>query len=156
MSDTQPLHERTGYQTGRFMSRDVGQLARKNKLDGCVLISFKEGRVGVNYSGEGLMFEEMEKLSSKILKAIDDGNFDPDPTMSDTTQLEEIACILDELYEPMARAMDGGEKVNMDDLEPMQTCFAKLLEVWFRLRPGSSNVGIIRAAGEASQRRNQG
>lgn len=82
MSDTQPLHERTGYQTGRFMSRDVGQLARKNKLDGCVLISFKEGHVGVNYSGEGLMFEEMEKLSSKILKAIDDGKFDPE-TSSD-------------------------------------------------------------------------
>jgi len=53
-------------------------------------------------------------------------------------KLEEIACILDDLWEP----------------EPMQTCMSKLMGIWFQLRSGSSNVGIIRAAVES--RRNQG
>lgn len=76
------------------------------------------------------------------------------PLTPEQRMLEEIAGILDDFYAPIARSIDGGKKVNEDDLEPMQTCMAKLMDVWFRLRPGSSNVGIIRAAAES--RRNKG
>lgn len=77
-----PLHGRPGLQIdardGRALGKDVGILAKAHGLVGCVLISFKGDRVGVNSSGEGDFAAHMETLGDRILAAIDDGQFDPD------------------------------------------------------------------------------
>ncbi len=71
------LSDRAGYQTSRFMARDVGELARKHGLTGCVLISFTGDYVGVNSSGVGSFAGHMATLGDRLLAAIDDGKFDP-------------------------------------------------------------------------------
>jgi len=61
------------------LAHDVGELAKRHNLRGCVLISFTYERVGVNSSGEPDMFAaHMETLGDRILAAIDDGTFDPE------------------------------------------------------------------------------
>lgn len=72
-----PLDGRPDLRTSRFMARDLGELAKKNGLTGCVLISFTGDRVGVNSSGIGSFADHMSTLGDRILAAIDDGEFDP-------------------------------------------------------------------------------
>lgn len=79
-----PLEGRPGLTTGDPetdpLARDLGQLAKRHGLKGCVLISFKRDRVGVNSSGEPDLFgRAMERLGDELLAAIDDGKFDPSP-----------------------------------------------------------------------------
>lgn len=63
------------------LAKDLGQLARRHGLCGCVLISFTDERVGVNSSGQSDDFGRvMEVLGDRLLAAIDDGKFDPDNT----------------------------------------------------------------------------
>lgn len=63
------------------LARELGQLATRNGLRGCVLISFTDDRVGVNSSGVPDEFGKvMESLADKLLCAIDDGDFDPQLT----------------------------------------------------------------------------
>lgn len=71
-------------------------------------------------------------------------------------ELENVAVILDKFFGPVARALDCGREVDANDLDPMQTCMAELMQVWFRLRPASSDVGLIMAAAAASNRRAEG
>lgn len=60
------------------LAKDLGQLAKRHGLRGCVLISFTDERVGVNSSGEPDRFgRAMEQLGDRLLAAIDDGKFDP-------------------------------------------------------------------------------
>lgn len=67
-----PLKNRPDLQTSRFLSRELGELARKHKLIGCVL---------VNSCGEGGFATYTSALADQILTAIDDGKFDPqEPT----------------------------------------------------------------------------
>lgn len=78
-----PLHGRKGLRTEspktNALARELGQLAKRNGLRGCVLISFTDDRVGVNSSGGPDSFGgEMERLGDRILAAIDDGMFDPE------------------------------------------------------------------------------
>jgi len=79
---TKPLEQRPGYETGDpntdELARDLGKLAKRHGLMGCVLVSFKGERVRTNFSAEGdLMYRAMDELSTKLLAAIDDGTFDP-------------------------------------------------------------------------------
>jgi len=61
------------------LAQELGRLARRHGLRGCVLISFTAERVGVNSSGEPDLFaRHMERLGDRILAAIDDGLFDPE------------------------------------------------------------------------------
>lgn len=61
------------------LAKDLGQLAKRHGLRGCVLISFTDERVGVNSSGEPASFgRHMEQLGDRILAAIDDGKFEPE------------------------------------------------------------------------------
>lgn len=82
---SKPLEDRPGFETDEptdDLARDLGKLAKRHGLLGVVLVSFKGGRIGTNFSGEGdLMYRAMDELSSKILTAIDDGKFDPSPTL---------------------------------------------------------------------------
>lgn len=77
------LEDRPGYETEapqtNALARDLGQLAKRHGLLGCVLISFTDDmRVGTNFSAKtDEMFRAMDELSSKVLTAIDDGKFDP-------------------------------------------------------------------------------
>ena len=60
------------------VARELGQFAKRHRLRGCVLISFKGERVGVNSSGEPDLFgRAMKQLGDRLLAAIDDGKFDP-------------------------------------------------------------------------------
>ena len=77
-----PLTGRAGLQTEaaatNTLARELGQLATRHHLRGCVLISFTDDRVGVNSSGEPDSFGlHMEQLGNRLLAAIDDGRFDP-------------------------------------------------------------------------------
>ena len=64
------------------LARDLGLLAKKHGLRGAVLVSFKGDRVGVNSSGEPMMFAlAMERLGDQLLAAIAKGRFDPDPQL---------------------------------------------------------------------------
>ena len=83
MSMRKRLCDRTGLRTDpatkNALARDLGQLAARHGLRGCVLVSFTDDRVGVNSSGEPDSFgQHMERLGDKILAAIDDGMFDPE------------------------------------------------------------------------------
>lgn len=81
MSDplTGPPGLRTEDPETSALARDLGQLAKRHRLMGVVLISFTGERVGVNSSGETyLSGRAMEQLGHRILAAIDDGKFDPD------------------------------------------------------------------------------
>lgn len=69
---------------------------------------------------------------------------------------EEVAEILDRFFAPVARALDEGRKVNENDLGPLKKCVTELMHIWLKLRPGSSKVGMMFAAAEASARRPQG
>lgn len=84
MSDRNtPLEDRPGYfednPKKHALARELGQLAKRHDLRGAVLISFtRDDRVGVNSSGEPEMFARaMDQLASRILTAIDNGDFDP-------------------------------------------------------------------------------
>jgi hypothetical protein len=59
------------------IAKDLGQLAERHGLLGCVLISMVDGRIGVNSTGEGGFARHMEQLGDRLLAAIDDGQFDP-------------------------------------------------------------------------------
>jgi len=80
-----PLAGRPSLRTSRShpLVRELGDLARRNGIMGAVLITFTgapDYRVGVNSCGEPNTFgKEMERLGDRILAAIDDGKFDPDP-----------------------------------------------------------------------------
>lgn len=77
-----PLAGRPGLRTepakGNKLARELGELAKRHSLLGCVLISFKFERYGVNSSGEHGMGPAMEKLGNAILADIDDGKYDPE------------------------------------------------------------------------------
>jgi hypothetical protein len=63
-----------------LLAQDVGKLARRHGLRGCVLISFGENRVGINSSGATeLMLLHMQELADKLLVAITSGEYDPTP-----------------------------------------------------------------------------
>jgi hypothetical protein len=81
-SDSGPLAGRRGLLVEaaetNALAKDLGQLARRHHLRGCVLISFTDDRVGANSSGEPDSFGiHMEQLGDRLLAAIDDGEFDP-------------------------------------------------------------------------------
>jgi len=70
---------RTEPATTNALARELGQIAKRNGLRGCVLISFTSDRVGVNSSGEPADFaRHMEQLGDRLLAAIDDGGFNPE------------------------------------------------------------------------------
>lgn len=81
-SDADPLAGRPGLASENpetnALARDLGQLARKHRLQGAVLISFtRTERVGVNSSGEPKLFgDAMVRLGDMILADFDDGKFD--------------------------------------------------------------------------------
>jgi hypothetical protein len=80
MSD--PLAGRPGLITEaaatNALAQELGQLAKRHGLRGCVLISFKADRMAVNSNGESDLFARaMEELGDRMLAAIDDGKFDP-------------------------------------------------------------------------------
>ena len=80
-----PLSGRPGLRTEgpatNALARDLGQLAKRHGLMGCVLISFKGDRMGVNSSGEPARFcRAMTRLGDQLLAAIADGKLDPDET----------------------------------------------------------------------------
>lgn len=82
------LRDRPGLdvQVGSPLSRDLGDLARRHGLMGAVLITFADDRVGVDSFGKGVVFAEaMNRLGDQMLAAIDDGKFDPDPVLVDST-----------------------------------------------------------------------
>lgn len=79
MSDD-PLFGRPSLVTSRMhpLIKEVHELAVRNNLRGCVLISFTDERVAVNSSGSPERFgEAMEELANRILAMIDDGLLDP-------------------------------------------------------------------------------
>ena len=82
MRKANPLADRPGLLTESAetneLAKELGQLARRHGLRGCVLISFTDYRVGVNSSGEGEWVQQMEHLGDRLLAAIDDGMFNPD------------------------------------------------------------------------------
>ena len=60
------------------LAQDLGKLARRHDLRGCVLISFGENRVGINSSGAtALMLYHMQELADKLLAAITNGEYNP-------------------------------------------------------------------------------
>ena len=62
------------------IAKELGQLAQRHGLLGCVLVSFTHSHIGVNSSGEeGEWSQQMERLGDKLLAALDDGMFNPDP-----------------------------------------------------------------------------
>ncbi len=64
-------------QTSRHMSREVGVLATKFGLSGCVFVSFTDERVGVNSSGATDPLQKaMEALGDRILLAVSSGALD--------------------------------------------------------------------------------
>lgn len=80
------LHGRTDLReepaSTNALARDLGLLAKRHGLQGVVMLSFKADRVGVNSSGDPLMFAlAMERLGDQLLAAIADGKFDPDPQL---------------------------------------------------------------------------
>ena len=77
-----PLELRPGFEAGNpetdALARDVGALAKRHGLAGCVLLSFKGDRVRTHFSAAGgAMYRAMDQLSSRMLVAIDNGEFDP-------------------------------------------------------------------------------
>jgi len=79
-----PINERTGYQEeyqeGRpdALQRDLGALAKKHGLLGCVLIQFTRDRVGGrSWAINDEMCGAMDTLNTRILTDIDDGRHDP-------------------------------------------------------------------------------
>lgn len=61
------------------IAKDLGELCRKHGISGAVLISFGDGRVAVNSSGNPPTFAiVMDKLAARLLREIDDGKYDPD------------------------------------------------------------------------------
>ena len=77
-----PLEGRAGLQSMPAelspMALELGRFRRKFGLVGCVLLSFKGDRVGVNSSGMNDEFgAAMVALGDEILAAFDDGQFDP-------------------------------------------------------------------------------
>jgi hypothetical protein len=79
-----PLSSQPGYreESGQtnHLAKDLGQLARKHHLRGCVLVSFTDDRVGINSSGEpDAMADAMEQLADRFLTGIMDGKFDDIP-----------------------------------------------------------------------------
>lgn len=85
-----PIESRPGYQETpakeSTLARELGLLARKHKILGCVLISFTRGRVAVNSSGVTPLAPCMDQLADRMLAAIDDGFFDP-PTIPTLEQV---------------------------------------------------------------------
>lgn len=78
-----PLSQRPGLRTEaaatNALAQELGKLAERHGLRGCVLVSFTDDRVGVNSSGEPAAFaSHMERLGDRLLAAIDDGMFDPE------------------------------------------------------------------------------
>lgn len=79
-----PLQGRAGLRTEspetNALARELHELAVRNGLRGCVLISFAaDDRVGVNSCGEPDSFGVyMERLGDRLLVAIADGEFDPE------------------------------------------------------------------------------
>ncbi len=84
MSDT-PIGLRAGYShltEPDALQRDLGELARKHGLTGCVLVQLlaAQERIGVRSWGvnEGILLG-MDWLATRILTDIDDGRHDPPP-----------------------------------------------------------------------------
>lgn len=60
------------------LAQDLGRLAKRHGLRGCVLISFTENRVGINSSADSdLMLQHMQELADKLLAAITNGEYNP-------------------------------------------------------------------------------
>ena len=78
---TKPIHERRGYReriNPDALQRDLGALARKHGLMGCVLVQFTADRVGARSWGENdVACAGMTALATRILTDIDDGRHDP-------------------------------------------------------------------------------
>lgn len=76
-----PVTERPGYaeiSKPDALQRDLNILARRHNLTGCVLVQFKEDRVGVRSCGITDEFcAAMDTLGTRILTDIDDGRHDP-------------------------------------------------------------------------------
>lgn len=84
MSDNRnPLDGRAGLTdggaAGKALARELGQLLDRRGLLGGVLITFtRDGKMGVNSSGEtDLFLRAMTELGDRILADIDDGKYDP-------------------------------------------------------------------------------
>lgn len=79
-----PITERQGYQqveqVGRpdALQRDLGAMARKHGLYGCVLIQFTNDRFGSrSWAVNDEFCRAMDTLGTRILTDIDDGRHDP-------------------------------------------------------------------------------
>lgn len=78
-----PLKDRVGFQADHdhALIEATRELRELNDCDGVVVVSFYDGRVGVNSSGSNKEFgAAMHDLADRILIAIDDGYFDPEQT----------------------------------------------------------------------------
>lgn len=75
------ISEREGYKETAApdaVQRDLGALARKHNLTGCVLVQFSGDRVGVRSWGVTDEFcDAMDTLATRILTDIDNGRHDP-------------------------------------------------------------------------------
>ncbi len=75
------IHQRQGYEervAPDALQRDLGALARKHGLMGCVLVQFDFERIGVRSWGvNDLACAGMTSLGNRILTDIDDGRHDP-------------------------------------------------------------------------------
>lgn len=58
--------------------KEFGDLCRKYRLQGAVLVSFSGDRVGINSSGESHWGPLMEWLADRILADINSGRHDPE------------------------------------------------------------------------------
>ena len=78
---SQPLDHREGLEftppEESALARDLGKLAEKHGLTGCVMLSLKGERVGVNSSGKTDKFcAVMTRVGDQILADFDDGRYD--------------------------------------------------------------------------------
>jgi hypothetical protein len=96
-----PLSGRPGLRTESAktnrLAKDIGELARRHRLTGCVLISFTSERVGVNSSGKGEFADHMARLADQLLAAIDDGMYEPE--VSGNSRADQIERIAQRVYD---------------------------------------------------------
>jgi len=75
-----PLAGRAGLRIDQHseIGKAIADMAKAQELRGCVLISFRKGRIGSTTYGKTPEFAKvMEQLGDRLLAAIDDGKFDP-------------------------------------------------------------------------------
>lgn len=76
---SQSLNARPGFRSEmNALTKAVCDLRERFKLNGVVLVTFDDDRYGTCSSGNGKVWgAEMDTLATKVLTALDDGQFDP-------------------------------------------------------------------------------